>query len=60
MTNKSTFDHIYSYGFKPKDVENKLFHHMHAELADGNTEYKYKLSNLTEEQFTHRVTQLNW
>jgi len=26
----------------------------------GNTEYKLKLTNLTEEQMKHRITQLNW
>ena len=26
----------------------------------GNTEYKYKLTDLTDEQLEHRVTQLNW
>lgn len=31
-----------------------------AEIEEGNTEYKYKLTELNEEQFMHRVTQLNW
>ena len=29
-------------------------------IIKGNTEYKLKLTNLTEEQMKHRITQLNW
>ena len=31
-----------------------------AEIEEGNNEYKFKLTNLSEDQFTHRITQLNW
>ena len=31
-----------------------------AEVEEGNNEYKFKLTNLSDEQFTHRITQLNW
>ena len=30
------------------------------EVEEGNNEYKLMLTNLTEDQFRHRVTQLNW
>ena len=30
------------------------------EVEEGNREYKLKLVNLTEEQFAHRLTQMNW
>lgn len=30
------------------------------EVEEGNREYKLMLTNLTYEQLTHRVTQLNW
>jgi GTPase len=31
-----------------------------AEVEEGNSEYKFKLTNITEETLQHRVTQLNW
>jgi GTPase len=31
-----------------------------AEIEEGNNEYKFKLTNLSEDQFIHRITQLNW
>lgn len=31
-----------------------------AEVEEGNNEYKFKLTNLSEDQFVHRITQLNW
>lgn len=31
-----------------------------AEVEEGNQEYKYKLTDLSEEQLKHRITQLNW
>jgi GTPase len=33
---------------------------LNPEIEQGNTEYKYKLTNLIEEQLKHRITQLNW
>lgn len=30
------------------------------EVEEGNMEYKLKLVNLTQEQFNHRLTQMNW
>ena len=31
-----------------------------AEIEEGNNEYKFKLTNLSDDQFIHRITQLNW
>jgi GTPase len=31
-----------------------------AEVEEGNNEYKFKLTNITEETLQHRITQLNW
>ena len=31
-----------------------------AEIEEGNNEYKFKLTNLSDDQFVHRITQLNW
>ena len=30
------------------------------EVEEGNREYKFKLTDLTDDQLTHRITQLNW
>lgn len=35
-------------------------HRLSAEIEEGNREYKFKLTDLTVEQLTHRTTQLNW
>lgn len=34
--------------------------HLAAEVEQGNHEYKFKLSNMTEAQVNHRITQLKW
>jgi GTPase len=34
--------------------------HLAPEIEEGNREYKLMLTNLTDEQLTHRTTQLNW
>ena len=31
-----------------------------AEVEEGNREYKFKLTGLSDSQLTHRITQLNW
>lgn len=31
-----------------------------AEIEEGNREYKFKLTDLSDDQITHRKTQLNW
>eukprot|EP01038_Epipyxis_sp_PR26KG_P012545 gene12545-16824_t len=31
-----------------------------AEVEEGNREYKFKLTNLSQEQLKHRITQLHW
>jgi GTPase len=31
-----------------------------AEMEEGNKEYKYKLTSLSHQQLTHRITQLHW
>jgi len=57
-------DFVFSYGQKKRsestDQLSSKNYHLKAEPQDGNMEYKFKLTNLTEEQFTHRVTQLLW
>jgi len=30
------------------------------EIEEGNREYKFKLTDLSDDQLTHRITQLNW
>mmetsp|Transcript_25713 Transcript_25713/g.28040 ORF Transcript_25713/g.28040 Transcript_25713/m.28040 type:complete len:740 (+) Transcript_25713:101-2320(+) len=34
--------------------------HLAKEVEEGNHEYKFKLSNLTDVQLNHRITQLQW
>lgn len=34
--------------------------HLAPEIEEGNREYKFKLTDLTDDQLTHRITQLNW
>lgn len=34
--------------------------HLVPEVEEGNREYKFKLTDLTDDQLTHRITQLNW
>jgi hypothetical protein len=42
----------------PEDFRqaDKLF----AEVEEGSREYKYKLTSLSKEQLTHRISQLTW
>ena len=30
------------------------------EIEEGNIEYKYRLTDLSDDQFNHRVTQMHW
>jgi GTPase len=34
--------------------------HLLPEVEEGNREYKFKLTDLSDDQLTHRITQLNW
>jgi GTPase len=43
---------------KPHKI--KPAHHLGQEVEEGNHEYKFKLTNLTEGQITHRTSQLQW
>ena len=38
----------------------ELATHLGQEVEEGNTEYKYKLVDPTEERIQHLTTQLNW
>lgn len=38
----------------------KTREHLAPEVEEGNREYKFKLTDLTDDQLTHRITQLNW
>jgi GTPase len=33
---------------------------LEAEVEEGNREYKFRLTNLSDETLLHRITQLNW
>lgn len=50
-----TFD-----GVRVASTEIQKGEHLVPEVEEGNREYKFKLTDLTDDQLTHRITQLNW
>jgi GTPase len=50
-----TFDRV-----RVASTEIQKGEHLAPEVEEGNREYKFKLTDLTDDQLTHRITQLNW
>jgi GTPase len=47
-------------GVRVASTEIQKGEHLVPEVEEGNREYKFKLTDLTDDQLTHRITQLNW
>ena len=43
-----------------RHVSERRSHSSVCAVVEGNVEYKYKLTDLSEDQLAHRITQLNW
>ena len=60
MKNIHSHRHILSMRENAESGQLRKAEMLTAEIEEGNNEYKFKLTNLSEDQFTHRITQLNW
>lgn len=60
MKNTHSRRHVLSAQEDAESGQLKKAEMMAAEIEEGNNEYKFKLTDLSDDQFIHRITQLNW